>query len=524
VRGVGIATVLGASLLVALVAVWAVASLTWPFGLDQGIFAWVGDTILRGGVPYRDAWEIKGPATHYLYALAQLVFGRHVYGLRVLDLALLAASALAAFGLVARARAGPRTLAGVTAGALWVLLYATGGYWHAAQPDGWAAMAWLGAAWAAARPRPTGAHWILAGGLCGIAMLLKPPFGAFAGLLWLDRVWRDDLGAALRAAPALAAGLLGVLALAVLGFGSAEALDELVEVQLVFNPSLHPTAYRGLGAADVAQAWLRWLSQPWAGPAFAAGIAGVVLAWRRARADALLIAGWLVLGIALVTVQNQYFHYHFWPLLAGLAAGAGLAAREAGECTERAGRMTARAVRAGTGALLALALLASAWGPVHQIRAATAALPGATSERSERYRDAFGMGSYGFASMERIAAHIAERTRPGDAILVWGFEAGLYFLADRASSTRFGFPYALVRGGGSELERGYLEEFTESLEQHPPAYVVVFAQSYDESALPAENRTALAAFRSRLERCYVPDASLAAERVRGWLRDPERCP
>ena len=67
----------------------------WPFGLDQGIFAWVGDTVLRGGWPYRDAWEIKGPVTHFFYALAQALFGRDVWGLRVLDLSLLAEAAVA---------------------------------------------------------------------------------------------------------------------------------------------------------------------------------------------------------------------------------------------------------------------------------------------------------------------------------------------------------------------------------------------------------------------------------------------
>ena len=73
--------------------------------------------MLRGGWPYRDAWEIKGPATHFLYALAQALFGRDVWGLRVLDLALLAASAAAAYGWTARSAAafagrGPARLAG----------------------------------------------------------------------------------------------------------------------------------------------------------------------------------------------------------------------------------------------------------------------------------------------------------------------------------------------------------------------------------------------------------------------------
>lgn len=74
--------VLGAT--VALVLAWAFASLTWPFGWDQGIFAWVGETITRGGMPYRDAWDIKGPLPYYTYALAHWLFERNLWGIRIL--------------------------------------------------------------------------------------------------------------------------------------------------------------------------------------------------------------------------------------------------------------------------------------------------------------------------------------------------------------------------------------------------------------------------------------------------------
>jgi hypothetical protein len=499
------------------VALWALASLTWPLGLDQGIFAWVGDAILRGGVPYRDAWEIKGPATHYLYALAQLLFGRDAWGLRVLDLSLLVASAAAAYALIARC--GPRgraPAAGALAALLWVLLYATAGYWHAAQPDGWAAMAWLGAAWAVARPHATPAHWLLAGALCGLSALLKPPFALFLAPLLLDRIARGDLAVALRAAPAALGGLLGVLALALLGFATAGALGDFVEVQLVFNPSLHPTAYRDLGPAELALTWLRWLAQPWAAAAFVAFAGGLIASWQTARADALLVASWAVLAAGLVTVQNQYFHYHFWPLLSAFALGAGLLAR-------RTTQLGSSGARNALAAALALLLALAAWQPLWQIRAATAALPGADPERYERYRNAFGMGSYGYAAMERIAAHIQTRTKPADPILVWGFESGLYFLADRPASTRLGFLYPLVRGGGTDLEKRYLAEFTASLAETPPQYVVVFAQAYDEKSLPAENRAALGALWSLLTRCYSPDEELAGERIQAWQRRPGPC-
>jgi hypothetical protein len=51
----------------ALVAV-RVPSLAQPAGADQGLYAYVGQRILAGELPYRDAWDQKPPAIHYTYA------------------------------------------------------------------------------------------------------------------------------------------------------------------------------------------------------------------------------------------------------------------------------------------------------------------------------------------------------------------------------------------------------------------------------------------------------------------------
>src|SRR5258708_1726550 len=81
---------------------WCIASFWFPFGWDQGMFAAVGDVILRGGMPYRDGWEVKGPLAYYGFALAQWLFGRHMWSIRILDLALLLAGMAALAGMVGR--------------------------------------------------------------------------------------------------------------------------------------------------------------------------------------------------------------------------------------------------------------------------------------------------------------------------------------------------------------------------------------------------------------------------------------
>ena len=42
----------------------ALPSLVQPMGADQGLYAYVGERILAGELPYRDAWDQKPPAIH----------------------------------------------------------------------------------------------------------------------------------------------------------------------------------------------------------------------------------------------------------------------------------------------------------------------------------------------------------------------------------------------------------------------------------------------------------------------------
>lgn len=43
-------------------------SLAQPGGADQEAYAYVGQRLLAGEQPYRDAWDQKPPGIHFLYA------------------------------------------------------------------------------------------------------------------------------------------------------------------------------------------------------------------------------------------------------------------------------------------------------------------------------------------------------------------------------------------------------------------------------------------------------------------------
>ncbi|MBW3630095.1 MAG: glycosyltransferase family 39 protein, partial [Gemmatimonadetes bacterium] len=165
----------------ALIVAWAALYLTWPFGQDQSAFAWVADVIRAGGLPYQDAWEVKGPLVYYMVAIANAAFGRNFWGIRVFDLLVLAAGMIPLY-LVARTFAS-RGFA-LLGPALFLLWYAALNFENTAQPDGWAGVFLAGAAAAlitgGRRPGPAAA--IVAGALIGACTLFKPTYGMFLAL------------------------------------------------------------------------------------------------------------------------------------------------------------------------------------------------------------------------------------------------------------------------------------------------------------------------------------------------------
>ncbi len=66
-----------------------------PTGTDSTVFLYIGRLILRGGVPYRDAFDHKGPLVYLLDALGLKIHG--VFGVWILELLFLTVSVVFAY-------------------------------------------------------------------------------------------------------------------------------------------------------------------------------------------------------------------------------------------------------------------------------------------------------------------------------------------------------------------------------------------------------------------------------------------
>jgi hypothetical protein len=455
-------------------AVWGATTLLWPFGSDQGYWAWIGDAILHGAQPYRDAWDTKGPVAYYLGAIPQLLFGRNQWGVRVVELGWMAV------GGVLISRTGPLRQwrdAGFAAGVLFVVLYGSTGYWHTAQPDGWGTVLIIAAVSLVARDGTRAVAFAASGAFVALAMLIKPTFGVFLLLPALASVLRPDVPLDRRILHALWATVsCGAVIMCVLGLMSmAGSLDAYLESQRWAQ-----VVYAGLG-----ESWLVRLRRGLT-VVFESRIAlllpliaiGGWWAWQSShRRDLVLAVTWLAVAFAAVLVQGKFFVYHWVPVLAPLAwlagLGVGHALSIARDAKQRPNDRSIAAIAGFTAIVPALALafpllLAS----YHAALAATGlrprqvyltTLPGIVSPRPPNASAA--LGSY-----------LREHSAPDDYVYVFGGEPGAYFLSDRRSPTRFATSRPVMQGGdGSLMRERFRRELLADLDAHPPLYVVAFS-------------------------------------------------
>ena len=457
----------------AFTAIWFCASFWFPFGWDQGFFASVGDIILRGGMPYRDGWEIKGPLTFYAFALAQWIFGRHMWSIRLFDLPLLLAGMAALASLAGRFTS---RLTGWWAAIVFALWVGSLTWFHAAQPDGWVANFILLAAALLIARKPSAARLALAGTLIGAAVLVKPLYIGFLAIPLVQIAQEPGLKKSARLALA-ASALGGVLLLPVLAaawFAYRGALRDLVDVHLLYNLRVY-SGRTSSRAVAMVEGVLRYFL---AGPitlALPVILVGAHKLWRSSRHAALPVLTWLLVALACVAAQGKFYKYHWLPLFPPLvllgAVGCHALLQAISEKTGGKSLQSLRLLAAISLGLTAFVVLQLALAPASSVVQWLELVTGRIS--SARYYTAHATGGFVAGDDMRAAAYIRSRTQPADGVAVWGNNALIQFLSGRPNPSRFLYAMPLTEGGPGSIRDVYRQEYMHALLKNPPVYLVV---------------------------------------------------
>lgn len=457
--------------------------LMFAFGRDQGIYAVVADGVVRGQMPYRDLWDFKPPGIYLIFAFAQVIVGKVMWGIRLLEVAGLVASVfwLSAFSRNVFGDSRP----GLIGGAIAALIHAQLEFWHTAQPEtfgGYLTIAALALTTADPPVRRKWVRWLGMGALFGGAFLLKPPLGGGAlvcAAYLARREWL--LGAtraqALRPVLVAAGGSLIPIALVAAWFWLRGAWGALAFTLFEFAPG-----YTALGweNASVPPMLYRALSDAFTGYSalIPAGVIAAVALFplhSREREGLFLLLGVAALQLTGVTLQAKFFPYHYgatFPLLAALA-GLGFF------------KLWQRFRRGGLGGLLAFlsllyflgAMKAATLGDVAGTfwQRSAARLQSLTSGewfRAPEQLDArlYYVADYNLAADEQVAAYVNQNTQHGDFVLVWGFEPVIYWLSGRRPATKYIYNVPQrSTWDQARARRDFLREISET----PPKIIVV---------------------------------------------------
>jgi hypothetical protein len=465
-------------------------SLVQPAGADQDLYAYVGQEISRGGLPYLDAWDQKPPAIHYTYRL--------LYGLwpnpsivAAADLVVAVAVAWLLMLLERRMTGGPGLAAPLVFLALGNPVFSRfGGMWLRSQCETFIALSVAGAMLllhAATRaPSARSVHaWSLrigAGLLLGVAASFKYN-AALYGMAALAaagawRVIRQPTGAAwpagwARDAAGLVAGAVLPLAIIAARFAMAGAWDDLWQATISYNLAYSGETYRGLGHL-VSYAVTFPIQQARVDGLWLLGGAGCLVLLARVLRDpsAVAVLAWVAAACAVIVVNGgRGLPQYFVQANPALALAAALGAWH----VYRASRSTWIVSVAAALVLLALSrvvpLEKAVDATVFDAGHAAGAIP------RDRYLARFGgqrpTDKHVPAAVRRLGQYLAEHSTPADTVFVCGYSPGALVQSNRRSASRFFWSRPLVVGFNEGRPRYGAAGLLEELRRSKPAVVVL---------------------------------------------------
>ncbi len=496
-------------------------SLAQPAGADQSLYAYVGQRILAGELPYRDAWDQKPPAIHYTYAVMWAVWP-HDAVVPATDLLVAGVTAWLVF-LLGRRLGGGSAGAGMLAAVLFLIytnpaLQRLGGVRIRAQCEVFIAM-FVTAAFALVHRTCAGDDELfrrgmrgmtLAGALFGIAFVYKYNAGIYlivgliATLLWTDTA---DEGATLaervkESLPRmlwLCVGFGVVVALFLLWFARARALRELYDATIGYNLFYSGETYTSrlqmltyLVTFPIQHARIEAL---W----FLGGLGAAWLALRAWRTPAtLVLALWVAAACISIAVNGsrglpQYF-VQAGPALA-LAAGVAF--------TQLWPRLTAVGRVAMVVVLAVAAYRITDFDKVIDYTSYDAKYLAGRMTR-DQYLSRFGERAsddkYSALAVQELAQHFAQDAPTRETVLLFGFSPGALVQSHRVSATRFFWSRPVIVGFNAGKPGYGVNGMLEELIRNRPLEVVLQRHDWE----------------------YGPDSAsffLGDPRLLDWLRE-----
>jgi len=428
-----------------------------PLARDEGFYAAVGQRILAGDLPYRDAFDNKPPIVFGWYALSFLIFGQHVWAPRLVAALLVS---LTTFLVYVQGRLLFSRREALLAALAFALSIGVASFGTNANTEYFMLLPLVAGLVTFTLGHQTGRlRWfLLSGVLNGIAIMTKEVslFNLGFLVLWtLYPAWRRrELGRRhLSSVALLLGGCSLAVALTIAPFVVMGAFADFWDAAVVYT--LHYAGDRSAAERVTDLVTTGLVPFVYAGPWIALTLLGFVYLIQDGKDRwGWLLAGWLAAGVISIVWLGRLYEHYYVHLLPALSLMAPLGVRFLRH------RWQVAPVRAGAFIFLVAVLAAGAILLNGQVYLRPSAEEQNLANLTRDYT------AYSYLASPSLARYIADNTSPDDRIYNLGFESELYFYADRRSPTRYLFDHVFL------ADESLVTDTLKELQEEPPTLII----------------------------------------------------
>ncbi len=447
-----------------------------PFRSDPALYAYFGNIINQGGLPYSDAWNVQPPVVYYVFSLAINIIGYSAVGIRLFDLIYML-DPLCAIAKLGQLLYDQKT--GIlSALALGILYFWTTTYWNLTQCESMMIFPMILTVYfcCLALKKQNNYLFLLSGFSLGIVFMTKTPgtlMGGAVGLYLIVEAFREGkrglLSKVLSQLTLIVAGFLIYLTLFLLYFYINDGLSDILYTLFVYNVEHARSGlslkinYGHLALPGFLRRYLFVLI-----PAF---LALFIKKERGQWPENVLLYGWALSVIAAFFMQGKYFHYHMLPVMAPLSilGARGLVRLWTFPFWNKDFLLLKRKI------LLAIILGGFLFVAIRPHLLLSYKITRALIRKnftSEQYALFSAGEGFSLEKITKVSQYINKNSAPTDSILVWSFEPLIYFLAKRNAPTRFIFNSPLIAEFNPKKNQ-WRKELVNDLTATPPKYIIV---------------------------------------------------
>lgn len=436
-------------------------SLTYPFGRDQGFYAYIGKLLLEGKMNYLYAFDLKPPGSQFLFAFAQFISGETMFNFRIFDMVWQTLTAYVLF-IIAH-RLTQNKLLALLASFLYLLLYYRQDYWHTLQADGSLNLPFAICVLLliSSYDRHSFVKIFLAGIMFTAALLFKYTIISFLPLVIICFFISGKEIFSIRIKN-IAMFLLGIAVLAgitVILYVSTGAFKEFVNIQFVQTPLYTKIAYETETSEFITSQLIRLFSISVYAPLIYFSLFSLLflLFKRKMNFVQALLFSWIISSLFSLIVQWKFYYYHFLVIIPALSLGVVIFGSLVSDYISISKRKLVTVIFA----VFFVGYIAYAFKPyIENYGTLSSFISGKQTLKEVYIKNGFTADSV-FMIRKTFNAidYVSQNTNTDDLIYVWGYDPLVYYLSGRKCVSRFIYNVPLLwKGENTEFRKEFMNE------------------------------------------------------------------